>query len=73
VCLAGAYTGRLIDPAGGFSLSPGDLDEAVQVLLAGDWAARDDRGDVGPAEHGFARVAGFREGLLTGPASCLPP
>jgi predicted metalloprotease len=72
LCLSGAYTGRLIDGVA-FSLSPGDLDEAVQVLLAGDWAARDSGGAADPAEHGFDRVARFRAGLLDGPESCLPP
>ena len=71
-CLAGAYAGRLIDSPGGFSLSPGDLDEAVQVLLAGDWAARDTAGDADRADHGYERVARFRTGLLAGPAACLP-
>ena len=69
-CLAGAYTGRLFDAAEGFRLSPGDLDEAVQVLLLADWAARDAAGASDPAEHGFERVARFRTGLLDGPAAC---
>ena len=73
VCLAGAYTATLMAPGGGwFALSPGDLDEAVQVLIAHDWATRDAEGGVDPAEHGFDRVARFRAGLLDGPGSCLP-
>jgi len=72
VCLAGAYTGRLIDPDGTFSLSPGDLDEAVQVLLEGDWAARDATGVAEHGAHGFDRVGRFRAGLLDGPDRCLP-
>jgi predicted metalloprotease len=71
-CLAGAYTGRLLDAPDGFRLSPGDLDEAVQVLLLADWAARDAAGASDPAEHGFERVTRFRTGLLEGPAGCLP-
>jgi predicted metalloprotease len=71
-CLAGAYTARLVDPPGGFRLSPGDLDEAVQVLLVGDWAARDAAGEADPADHGFERVARFRTGALEGPEACLP-
>ena len=71
VCLSGAYTGRLIDGQT-FALSPGDLDEAIQVLLAGDWATRDAGGRADPEEHGFDRVAQFRAGLLAGPESCLP-
>ena len=71
-CLTGAYTGRLVDGVN-FSLSPGDLDEAVQVLLAGDWVARDSGGRTDPADYGFDRVARFRSGLLNGPQSCLSP
>ncbi|NMH91812.1 metalloprotease-like protein [Pseudonocardia bannensis] len=70
VCLAGAYAGRLIDPTGGFGLSPGDLDEAVEVLLAGDWAERDARGQPETTGHGYERVQRFRTGLLGGPGSC---
>lgn len=70
ICLSGAYTSRLID-GDGFALSPGDLDEAVQVLLAGDWAARDAAGAVDPGEHGFDRVGRFRAGVLDGPDRCL--
>jgi len=71
-CLAGAYTGRLLDAPDGFRLSPGDLDEAVQVLLLADWVARDAAGASDPAEHGFERIARFRTGLLDGAGSCLP-
>jgi predicted metalloprotease len=71
VCLSGAYTGHLVDGVA-FTLSPGDLDEAVQVLLAEDWVARDSGGRTDPAEHGFDRVATFRAGYLAGPQSCLP-
>jgi predicted metalloprotease len=73
VCLAGAYTARLVEPADGFGLSPGDLDEAVQVLLVGDWAARDARGTVDPDEYGFERVQRFTTGVLGGPAGCGLP
>jgi predicted metalloprotease len=69
-CLTGAYTGRLFDAADGFQLSPGDLDEAVQVLLAADWVARDAAGASDPADHGFERIGRFRTGLLDGPAAC---
>lgn len=71
-CLTGAYTGRLFDAADGFRLSPGDLDEAVQVLLAADWVARDAAGASDPADHGFERIGRFRTGLLDGPAACQP-
>jgi len=69
-CLTGAYTGRLFDADDGFRLSPGDLDEAVQVLLAADWVARDAAGDSDPADHGFERIDRFRTGLLEGPDAC---
>lgn len=70
VCLSGAYTERLIDGVA-FSLSPGDLDEAVQVLLADDWVARDSGGQVDPDQHGFDRLARFRAGVQGGPDGCL--
>ncbi|MBN9097420.1 MAG: neutral zinc metallopeptidase [Pseudonocardia sp.] len=71
VCLAGAYTARLLDPSGSFTLSPGDLDEAVQVLLTADWAARSPQGTVDGSEDGFDRVTRFRQGVRQGAASCL--
>jgi predicted metalloprotease len=69
-CLAGAYTGRLFGATSGFRLSPGDLDEAVQVLLLEDWVARDAAGASNRADRGFERVDRFRIGLLDGPAAC---
>jgi predicted metalloprotease len=70
LCLTGAYTARLLDATGSFRLSPGDLDEAVQVLLAADWAGRDAAGRVDEADDGFDRVARFRSGVRNGPSSC---
>lgn len=70
VCLAGAYAGRLLVGPVDFRLSPGDLDEAVQVLLVDDWAARDATGVADPAEHGYDRVARYEDGLRGGPAVC---
>ncbi|AEA23958.1 metalloprotease-like protein [Pseudonocardia dioxanivorans CB1190] len=70
LCLTGAYTARLVDPTGGFGLSPGDLDEAVGILLDQDWAETDGAGTVDPADHGFDRVARFRQGFTGGPATC---
>jgi predicted metalloprotease len=69
-CLAGAYTGRLFGATDGFRLSPGDLDESVQLLLVTDWAARNAAGTSDPAEHGFDRIAHFRTGILDGAAAC---
>ena len=70
-CLAGAYTASLLDRSDGFQLSPGDLDEAVQVLLVEDWAARDTTGTAARAEDGFDRVGHFRTGAERGPTACL--
>ncbi|SHK19037.1 Predicted metalloprotease [Pseudonocardia thermophila] len=71
LCLSGAYTARLVDSTTSFSLSPGDLDEAVQTLVADTWAGRDAAGNADPAAHGFDRVAVFRLGVLGGPAACF--
>ncbi|SFP31129.1 Predicted metalloprotease [Amycolatopsis arida] len=68
LCLAGAYTGSLLRPRRDFTVSPGDLDEAVQVLLGYDYPARDAHGGVIGA--GFERVATFREGVLGGAGAC---
>ncbi|MFI5053847.1 MAG: metalloprotease-like protein, partial [Acidimicrobiia bacterium] len=65
-CLSGAWVadvgGQSAD--GTSSLSPGDLDEAVAMLVSGTNGAQD-RGT------GFERVAAFRAGFKHGPASCL--
>lgn len=71
ICLAGAYTARLIDPRGSFSLSPGDLDEAVEVLLTHDWADRGADGRTDPSTDGYTRIDRFRAGLLSGSDRCL--
>jgi hypothetical protein len=69
LCLAGAYTGDLLRRAQGFGLSPGDLDEAVLLLLRYDYTVRDARGN--PASgSGFDRVGLFRSGTLEGADSC---
>jgi predicted metalloprotease len=63
-CLAGAWTASLSS-----SLSPGDLDEAVTVLVAaGKGTAARDGGDRGTA---FERVAAFRDGFKHGPSKCV--
>jgi hypothetical protein len=71
ICLAGAYTGGLLTSGGTFTLSPGDLDEAVEVLLAQNWAARDTAGAADPNEHGYERIGLFRKGVLGGSQACL--
>jgi predicted metalloprotease len=68
LCLAGAYTGTLIARKDGFALSPGDLDEAVQVLLRFDFAGRDTAGHA--IGTGFERVSVFRAGTLGGVKAC---
>ena len=68
LCLTGTYTGALLRRDNGFGLSPGDLDEAVQVLLGYDYGSRDITGTGLPS--GFARVGEFRTGALDGSAGC---
>jgi Putative neutral zinc metallopeptidase len=72
VCLTGAYTRSLLDrnAGGGFGLSPGDIDEAVQELLDRDFAARDAAGQAPGGDLGFQRIEQFRAGALSGPDSC---
>ena len=69
LCLAGAYTGDLLGRGTGFGLSPGDLDEAVLVLLRYDYAVRDADGDAADGS-GFDRVNLFRGGTFDGADSC---
>ncbi|GAA3054599.1 neutral zinc metallopeptidase [Actinokineospora globicatena] len=66
-CLAGAFTLSLFVTRPRL-LSPGDLDEAVQVLLDYDYAARDVDG-AAPAA-GFDRVRAFRQGFTEGAQTC---
>lgn len=61
VCLAGAYAGAVSRrPANtnDLTLSPGDLDEAVQALLSDGSSAFGE-----PTSTGFARIRAFREGF----------
>jgi predicted metalloprotease len=70
-CYAGAWAGAIIPPDlfdtsdQGLSLSPGDLDEAVRVLLS--YRTQADRSRQGP---GFARAGAFRQGVLHGASAC---
>lgn len=68
LCVTGAYTGALLTRQQGFALSPGDLDEAVQVLLRYDYASRDLAGKAVPT--GFDRVSTFRKGVMDGMKGC---
>lgn len=70
LCLAGAYTSDLLARAGsGFGLSPGDLDEAVLIMLRSDDTVRDAKGDAAGGS-GFDRVGVFRAGTLEGADAC---
>ncbi len=65
-CLTGRWAASLVDDAA-LRLSPGDLDEAVVELLSpGSLIASDAEGNAVPS--GFARVAAFRDGFLSGSA-----
>ncbi|MBX3312741.1 MAG: neutral zinc metallopeptidase [Actinobacteria bacterium] len=71
-CYAGSWAGALLPDEDGLGdedlqlvLSPGDLDEAVGVLLG--IRSESDRIRQGP---GFDRVAAFRQGVIDGAASC---
>ena len=59
-CLAGAWAANTSS-----SLSPGDLDEAVTVLVSAGKGSTD-RGTA------FDRVAAFRAGFKNGPSNCVP-
>src|SRR3954447_1459118 len=63
-CLAGAWAANTSS-----SLSPGDLDEAVTVLVAaGKGRSSEGQSDRGTA---FERVAAFRVGFKHGPSKCV--
>ncbi len=70
LCLAGAYTGDVGQPGTDFSLSPGDLDEAVGLLQTDDSAARGTDGATAPG-GAYARIEDFRRGVTSGSGSCL--
>ncbi|MGP4018021.1 peptidase [Saccharopolyspora sp. 5N708] len=61
-CLTGAFTAA--QPA----LSPGDLDEAVEIVLVSDDISRDAHGT--SSLTGFDRIAAFRTGALGGATAC---
>ncbi len=62
-CLAGAWAADAST-----ALSPGDLDEAVTVLVAAGTGGSSDPGRRGSA---FERVAAFRAGFRHGPSKCV--
>ena len=57
--------GRSVGVRPSSKLSPGDLDEAVTVLVAGRQGISTDRGTA------FDRVAAFRAGFKHGPSKCV--
>jgi predicted metalloprotease len=70
-CLSGFVTavlGSSQNPTKDFSLSPGDLDEAVSGLLQDGLAASDVDGTT--VDAGFSRVDAFRTGVLGGEEAC---
>ncbi|MDQ1422394.1 MAG: hypothetical protein QOJ52_4356 [Acidimicrobiaceae bacterium] len=72
LCLAGAYTGDVGGAGSAFSLSPGDLDEAVGLLERDDSAARSTDGATAPG-GAYARIEDFRGGVTGGAQRCLGP
>jgi predicted metalloprotease len=70
LCLAGAYTGDVGKPGTDFSLSPGDLDEAIGLLQRDDSAARGTDGVSAPG-GAYARIEDFRSGVTGGDERCL--
>lgn len=65
LCLVGAYTNQRVH---GATLSVGDLDAVVQVLLDYDYASRDGTGT--PIGTGFDRMMAFRTGFVGGSSAC---
>jgi predicted metalloprotease len=65
LCLVGAYTNQRVH---GATLSVGDLDAVVQVLLDYDYASRDGTGL--PIGTGFDRMTAFRTGFIGGSSAC---
>jgi predicted metalloprotease len=69
-CFAGAYAASVIlqnrSETSTFTISPGDLDEAITALLVfrGD-------GDVQRQGAGFERIRHYRDGVINGAGACL--
>jgi len=69
-CLTGAWVADVVPRRTGaqaFTISPGDLDEAVKTYLALT------EGDRGSAEAALARIGSFRGGLFSGVERCGLP
>ena len=69
-CLAGAWTASVLlqnrDATSGYSLSPGDLDEAITALLTFRGP-----GDADRQGAGFVRTEAYRSGVINGAKPCL--
>ncbi len=69
-CLAGAWTASVLlqnrKESSGYSLSPGDLDEAIKALLTFRG-----QGDVDRQGAGFIRTEAYRSGVIGGAEPCL--
>ncbi|QII02922.1 peptidase [Rhodococcoides fascians A21d2] len=68
-CFAGSWAASVLlqnRPTSGYTLSPGDLDEAIASLLLfrGD-------GDESRQGSGFLRVEAFRHGVMDGAQACI--
>lgn len=68
LCFSGAFTATLLERSRGFGLSPGDLDEAVRLLLHSPDASADTAGD--GLGSGIDRVLSFRAGVTGGLGDC---
>lgn len=69
LCLAGDYLAAVhTRPVDQFRLSTTDLDEAVDLLLRNDYAARDARGSGGGTV--YDRIDSFRSGAMGGAKAC---
>ena len=71
-CLTGAWVRDIVPganttgPPRDVSISPGDLDEAIQTaLVIGDAGSADD-----VVGSGFEKIASFRQGVLEGISAC---
>ena len=73
-CLSGSWAASVFNgdrpESSSLSLSPGDLDETAQALLA--FSSTESTSDSGQGT-GFERVQAFRKGILGGVKACIEP
>lgn len=68
-CMAGGWTASVLlqnRPTSGYTLSPGDLDEAIAALLLFRGGGDEER-----QGSGFVRVEAFRHGVMDGAEACI--